>query len=428
MQLHIIRGVLIGLLAGPLSIGQIGSDTQNWAGVPVSGFRIQSVSVFGTYNSGPAGAGQVSTGTLVGGSSTGTSATFSYDRVSERTTVAATYTPTFVIQFENSERIQNHALSLGVRRNISPKWTLVVGASAVASRITEALFLPTPASSAPATFNQYPDAVLPLTTTSSTFFYGNRMLNAGVQSSITYSHSTRLTFHATLSGSRLEALPDSGQRSYAYRAVLTDTTAVAFGSGFSYSLSPRTQVSADWSSSRTISNLEDFYTHTADVSVRRSMSPKWFLNLHGGGGYVQPVRESYSLGGPRYQVGAGLGYKSHAHTFVASCDRSVSNTYGFGAGSSISTSGAWNWNRPGSAWSLSANFGQQWLPTTAFGNVSVWRAGAGATRIVGRHTVVTTQYAFLSESPVSGRAYLPGAQHVLQIAVGWLPANRPTRF
>ncbi len=250
-----------------------------------------------------------------------------------------------------------------------------------------------------------------------------------MQSGVTYSHSSRVSVHATLNGSRLEALPDSTGAVYRAGRVLTNSTVVAFSSGVSYSISPRTEISTDWSSSRTFSNLQDYYTHTAELSVRRTMSPRWFVDLHLGGGFVQPVRESISLSsGPRYQAVGGLGYKSHAHTFVASVDRSVTDTYGFGASSSLSSTGAWTWHHPGSSWSVNANVGQQWLPGSIYGNATVWRGTAGLVRVVGRHTVMTTQYAYLGQSQVSGHSYLPGAQQVIQLVFGWIPIIPSSRY
>jgi hypothetical protein len=153
------------------------------------------------------------------------------------------------------------------------------------------------------------------------------------------------------------------------------------------------------------------------------------LQIHSGVGIINPVRESFALPQkPQYQGGGGLGYKVHTQTFLASVERSVSDGYGFGATSSLSATGAWSWTQPGSSWSVTANFGQQWLTGSHVQNFNSWRAMVGLSRKLSRQTAISAQYGYLSASGLTAGPNALLGQHMVRMSVTWLPNRGATKL
>jgi len=448
MQREILLSVLATVLGMPVLHAQNSAiETLNPVSTAPGGLRLQSVSAFTTYYSGSASgyygsAPGASSGGLTG---TGGSATLGYSIFGEVTGISITYSPSFSTDFQGyGANSFNHSLSFNWRRRLTQKWTFALSSAGVISSVNEAIFMPTALANvagAPGSFGELSAAMVggkftngPLAailtgapvveSPAGILLYGRRFLTATVQSGISYAHSSRLTFHVSVSASRTQALKDSNVPAGSQSGnLLAHTTSGSGSMGISYSLTPRTQLSADWSSSRAFSNLQDAYANSAGVSLGHTMSERWFLQVHAGTGFIVGLREYHALPtGPQYQAGGSVGYRRLAHTFLVSVDRSVSDSYGLGAGASLSATGAWNWTPLGSSsWSMNANFGQQWLMGTGFNSINSWRASAGLRRMVGRYLAVSTDYSYLSGLPL---AFGPGSlrgQHMVRMSVTWLP-------
>ena len=62
------------------------------------------------------------------------------------------------------------------------------------------------------------------------------------------------------------------------------------------------------------------------------MGRRWFLQVSGGIGVMNPVRSTYVLPTrPQPVANASLGYRTLSHTFLGSYSRAVSDSYGLGA-------------------------------------------------------------------------------------------------
>lgn len=414
------------------------------------GIRLDNVSAFLSYYSvapqglfGSPGGSQINGETGVGGS-----ATVAYGTSGERSGFSIVYTPTYVarLRYANSNSV-NHALNLSWRHKLAPRWTMNWNASGVMTSASDALFAPMTLSNVTAISGSIADlaaaleagrltnsqaaAVLTgspvLESPAGLLLFGNRLLNASAGAGLSYAQSARLTFRIAFTANRLQALRDpNSPAGYQYGYQIAHSTMGSVNAGFGYSLSPRTQLSADFSTNRAVSNLQDAYTTMAMMAVERTLGTRWFVQLRGGSGFIHALRETRTLpAGPQYQVGGNIGYKTRSHTFLGSVERSISDTYGFGSSYSVSATGAWNWRRPGSAWSLATSFGQQRLAGISFEAINTWRGSAGLVRSLGAHTNISTQYAYLSNLRVLGA--LNGgqqAQHVIQVAVTWIPDRR----
>ena len=410
------------------------------------GIRLKNMSLFMTYYSvaPEAFTGGANGVSLMGDAGVGGSATLAYSRFRERSKLSIVYTPSYVKRLRYSDgSTPNQTLSLNWRRNLTQRWTYTVAASGIDMSLSDALFAPTRFAdvvAAPATFEELASAMVAgkftnnelaailtgapvLESPEKMLFYGNRVLSASIITGLSYSRSSRLTFYVNGAANRSQNLKDPNTPATVqptYLAARTTTESASMGMG--YSLSPRTRLGVDFSSSRTTSNLQDAYTSTSNVSLGRTMGVNWFLQIHGGIGVIDELRQYSSLpAGPQYQAGGSIGYKTHAHTFIAAIDRSVSDSYGLGAADSLVGSGAWNWRRPGSSWSMSSNFGQQRLTGTRFGDISTWFATAGFARRVGVRTAVSTQYAYLSNTGLVGGPNWQGSLHTVRVSIVWSP-------
>ena len=421
-------------------------DHVNPLGSDQGGIRLKSMSAFMTYYSvAPEAYGGGSSGIpLMSDAGVGGSATLVYTRFRERSKLSIVYTPSYVERLRYSTgNTPNHTLSLNWRRNLTARWTYTISASAVDTSLSDALFAPTRFANvvaAPATFEDLASAMVAgkftnnelaailtgapiLESPERMLFYGERVLSASIMTGLSYSRSSRLTYYVNGVANRSQNLKDpntSATIQPTYLASRTTTGSVTLGVG--YSLSPRTRVGVDVSSSRTFSNLQDAYTSTSNLSLGRTMGMNWFLQIHGGIGFIDPIRQYSPLPtGPQYQAGGRIGYKTRAHTFIAAVDRSISDSYGLGAGASLTVTGAWNWRRPGSPWSMSSNFGQQRLLGTKFGPIDSWFATAGFARRLGVHTAMFTQYAYLSNTRLVGGPDWQGNLHTVRVSVVWSP-------
>jgi hypothetical protein len=433
-------GAQQGVLANPASsaAGELG------------GFRIESMTGFLNYSSNLADIHLIPSGSNQDGWGAGITAVVGYSRFGERSGLQITYTPSYMASLQRAGgRSDSHMLLINWQRKLTPMLTWTVSGSGNISWFDEAIFRPTTLASivaSPATLDDIASAMnsgesadmasamvmtVPagVDSPAGLLLYGSRMLTSAVQTGFNYSRSSRLTMRVSLAGSWTEALEDSSRESDTKpQYLLPRSTAATADIGFRYSLTPRTQIGADMSTARIFSDIEDSYASDANFFLSHTVGSRLFFQLHGGAGIITPVRQSIPIvRKPQLETGGGLGYKASTQTFLLSVDRSISDSYGFGAASSLSVAGTWNWKRPGSHWTATGDVGEQWLNGAAVHNFNSWRANVGISRNMGPHTAISMQYAYLSSSDLTGGGSALPSAHMARMTVTWLPVASATR-
>ena len=328
-----------------------------------------------------------------------------------------TYTPSYTgrLRFAAWNAL-NHSASFNAARRFG-KWRFNVSAAADLSNLSEFLFSPTVFASVaavPVSFNDLAAAVLTGTFSNAqlaslltgaplvesparNLFFGERMFTSAVQTSLSYAPSPRLAITFSGSANRTQHLSDNqagvAQSSY----LIPKTTSAGAGLALSYSRSARTQLGISVISNRVASSIQDVYTTTTTASLGRTMGRRWFLQVSGGIGVMNPVRSTYVLPTrPQPVANASLGYRTLSHTFLGSYSRAVSDSYGLGASSTSSTSGSWRWARPGRSWWIESSAGwQQLAGGAAYANSSGWQgsraglAGRWEITLPSEHNVFT---------------------------------------
>jgi len=167
----------------------------------------------------------------------------------------------------------------------------------------------------------------------------------------------------------------------------------------------------------------DAYTTTSLVTLGRTLASRWLLQVHGGVGVINPLRQTYFLLSttPHPAAGGSLGYKTFSQSFLGSFDRTVSDSYGLGAATTSSAGVSWRGSRPGRAWWLESSAGWTQLQGNGVGNTSGWRATAGFGRTMGAHLVLFTQYAYVSYSGKLQNTRYGQDQSAARVSVVWSP-------
>jgi hypothetical protein len=230
--------------------------------------------------------------------------------------------------------------------------------------------------------------------------YGQRMFTTGAQTSLSYSYSPRLSISFQAGATRNQHVSQDQPLSVGNSYLLPNTTTGSAGVAVSYSLSPRTQIGGSISTVRISSSQMDAFTTTSQATMGWTFSRRWVVQLHGGVGVTNDVRQSsvQISSQPRPAGGGSLTFKSYEHTFIGSVDHTVSDSYGLGAASTSSAAFTWRWMRPGRSWWIESSFGWQQLQGNGLGDTSGWRTSAGVGRAIASHVSLFTQYAYLNYS------------------------------
>jgi opacity protein-like surface antigen len=187
-------------------------------------------------------------------------------------------------------------------------------------------------------------------------------------------------------------------------------------------------VGANVEGNRTVNHFQTAYITTANVSLGRKIGMRWILRLHGGGSYSALTQQTMGAPKTRQIVGGGsLGFQAHVHTLIASYDRTAMDTYGFAVGTNTILSGAWNWHRPGSRWSLTANVGQQQTRNTGFTSLSGWQTMAGVSTNLNPHATLSAQYVYFTSAGTYLGTYNNLAIHSVRVTLGWIPQTGAPR-
>jgi hypothetical protein len=333
----------------------------------------------------------------------------------------------------------NQTLTMSVSRTLAPRWEWRFSTAADLSSRDRFLFSPTlysTVASTRASFDDLASATLADRYTNNSqlasaltgapladspareLLYGERMFSAAARTSLSYSYSPRLSIHLHASGHRIQHVSESvGRSTY----LVPETTSANAEVGFSYSISPLTQLGASVITDRIVSDREDVFTTTSLFSWGRTFDRRWLVELRGGAAAVTPVRRlsSPGPGGALPVGGVTLGYRTFTHSFLGSWDRTARDAYGLGATASSTASGSWRWSRPGNSWWLQSSLSWQDLTGSATASTSAWMTNAGVGRTIGSHTAVLTQYVYSHYSGRLGAAAYNISQSAVRLSVIW---------
>ncbi len=370
-------------------------------------------------------------------------------RAGSDSNISVTYSPSFsrgttLLHF----RSFNHALSVSGGRKLRPRLGLNGSLNVIAMDYNQLLNGSTPLGNlagTPATFEDLSAAIItgnsqnpqlngltglsPVVSSPETsFLYGVRHLSMSAGMSLSYELSTRSHLNGGVSVGRSQVLGDQERAvvpGLPLAAQLRHTTGMTGGAGWSYSLTPRDSLSVGVSTSRVFSDYQDAFVSQVSASFGRRFNERWFATGMVGMGLFNPFRETLTQGAfRRLEWGASVGYKVYAHTFLGSYTDLVSDVFGLGARSSITSGGAWSWKRPGLNTSLSSTFGYSQLVGAAFPNFGSWSASLGVGHALTSHTVLSVSYRY-SQFPRYVYFYSPSnSVSGLMSSLSWSPSAR----
>jgi hypothetical protein len=255
-----------------------------------------------------------------------------------------------------------------------------------------------------------------------TLLLGDRVLSYSGQASLSYTHSSRLSFHLASFAAGGQTRLGSGSTVPQPNYVMPRSIGADAGMGMSYMLSPRTQMGIDVEENRISNHYQNGYTTTANASIGRKMGIHWFLRGYGGGSISQLTSQLYGTPSTRNVIGGGsIGFRTYRHSLIGSYGRSSTDAYGFALGVTSSLTVGWNWHRPGSRWSVFTSFGQQQIRNTGYESLSGWEASGGVAQSLNSHMQMTAQYVYLSNSGNYLGNITNLAIHSVRVSLSWAP-------
>jgi len=339
----------------------------------------------------------------------------------------------------------SQSLAFGYSRTLGGRWTASLSASGQDNTLAQYLFQPARYSTitqsatsfddfaAAFSIGQYSNAQIAsmltgapiLESPAQNLLLGNRILSYSVQTGVEYSYSSRLKLHLSSFSASGQTQSSGNDVNVRQNYVMPRSTGLNGGVGFSYSLSPRTEVGVDAGEYMVWNRFQSARGTSVTASLGRKMSRRWFLRIRGGGSDTQ-ILDYTASGKPiaRQLIGGGsLGTKTYSHTFVADYDRSSFDSYGFAVGTSIVESGSWQWQHPGSRWSTFASFGEQQLRNTGFLSISGWQAAGGVRVQLQREAAVTIMYSHLRSAGTYNGMYNEFSVDGIRLSLAWTPVQ-----
>jgi hypothetical protein len=417
------------------------------------GFRIDEVSLESSYYSAvtPFGApSQIGPGTPVFGADVGNTvaATISYHVRRPTSILEIDYTPSYDRYVRNSQlNRMNHELTITTSHpfHLTPRLTLDFDVNASITNARQYLFnfgnlnrtaasatsadelagsvVGTPVAGGGA--SQAAATAPTLDSAAQQLFFGNRILIAGVNSKISYAWSPRLNIGIDLGGSRYQHL-GGGEDIVASQPgagfLLNQTTTGIAGITASYSLSPRVEIGGDVTTSRNFSRQQQGFATTSTFRISRRMGQYWFSQVHAGvaiinvnGNVTQNSKE------PQYLVGADVGFKTRANTFLVSPQRTITNMFGV-VYNTTDVQATWIWQSQRRTWQLSSGGGYQSFDELPRSKVSAWRGTIALGRKLGSQLVGQLQYSQMRYSGGFDAGVYRVAQRGVMLALSWVPS------
>lgn len=425
-------------------------DEINFRAGELGGLHLVGVSAFGGYSTSayPQAGINLSAapglGNLGGDASYGATASLGWQRNRQNTNISILYSGTYdgMVRYSNLNAY-NQSLSISVARMLTPKWTFNFTAMGTDNSLAQYLFQPSSVSvltQLPSSFDdlaaavaigQFSSAQVASVLTGApvmqlpgrSLLAGDRILSYSAQASLGYALSSRLRLHfATFTAAGQTRIGGQQDNAAPANYVMPRSFGANAGVGFSYSLSPRTDVGVQVDGNRTVNHYQSAYVSSATGSLGRKMGMRWFLRVQGGGAYTLVTQNTIGTPKASQIVGGGsLGFQTHTHTLVASYNRAASDTFGFAVGTITAMSGAWSWRRTGSKWGLSASFAQEQTRNAGFTSLSGWQASGGISTALSPHTTLSAQYVYLHDAGNYAGVYNNYSVQSLRLSLGWAP-------
>lgn len=438
--------------------GQLGANTAfNPLNGTQPGVHLEGVSVYSGYYSSGSPSGfevPISSAFLPGPSAmTGVGATFGGSNSREKSTFTWSYSPSYFNLFYGNNQFSNngsldHRLSVSWTRKLGNKWILSASLNGFLANLEHLYFNPgvlSSVASLPTNFDDLAAAMLTGRFTDTQlaslltgaavqaspeqgYLYGNRIFNAAANVGLSWAPSERTSLSLVASGSRAQSANGLGTLGGASPSstpyVMPQMTRAELALSWSYSLSPRTQITSEASAARVFSRFQQGYASEGNFSIGRTMSRRWFIRAMGGLGKLNYSQQTYAA--PKvveYLYGGSLGFKTRSQTFLVAYNRSLGDVYGLGSGSTGFATVAWSWRPPGSSWSLMANAGYQELNNPTFRNTTSWLGGAGLARSLGPHIFVTAQYTYFQLPADLKTPGLMRSNNGVSVGMTWSPSG-----
>jgi len=384
---------------------------------------------------------------LTGRTSYGVSATAGWQRLHGRTNFSIRYTGGYQSSSYGVRRnTMQHSLFAGLTRSIGQKWTFDLSLSALEADLAQSLFEPSNLvllTQSGATFDdfaasqsvgQYTSIQNGLllggggaTPAVRSLLLGTRVLTYNLDATASYAATSRLTFSFgsfALGGQnrRNDPILDTPQ-TYVMPRTIGGTAAVSM----SYSLSPRTTISAGVTQTYTSTQYQKSTGTSPTVGIGRKMGRNWFLR--GTAGVYINERTQQSVGtapGSQATFSGSVGYQTRSHSLVATY-----NSAGLLIGDSAATigrntiyRGAWSWRPIRTAWNLHANYSHTDTSGTGFLTLKGWQGGAGVNRSLGWNMVLSFNYAYVTSSSNYLGKERQVSVNTARLSLGWAPRLR----
>jgi hypothetical protein len=443
--LFAVAGIFVLSCSGQELLDEINFRTGELAGLHLVGVSLYSGYSTSAYpQAGINLSSAPGVGNLGGDTSYGATASLGWQRHGEKTNVSVLYSGTYqgMAHYSNLNAY-NQSFSLSASRMLTPKWTFSLTASGQDNSVAQYLFQPSSVSvltQVPATFDdlaaaaavgQFSNTQVASALTGApvmqlpgrSLLAGNRILSYAAQAGLDYALSTRWHLHfATLTAAGQNRVGGQPENAAPANYVFPRSFGANAGIGTSYSLSPRTEVGAEVQSSRTVNRYQSAYVNSATASLGRKMGMHWFLRMQGGYTYSLVTQQTIGLPKTSQIVGGGtLGFQTHAHTLVASYNRTATDTFGLAVGTITMMSGGWNWRRTGSKWGISASFGEQQTRNAGFTSLSGWQATGGVTANLNPHMTMSAQYVYLQDAGDYAGVFNNYSVQSVRFSLGWAP-------
>jgi hypothetical protein len=190
--------------------------------------------------------------------------------------------------------------------------------------------------------------------------YGGFLLTATTGMSASYAATPRMHISVSVTGSRMQSLPDPFAPQSAF--LLNQTTSVGGSLAASYRLSERTNSYVSVTYARPVSSLYTTASTSVNAGLSRRLTEHWSASASLGTGYILPSHNGNSNQGFQrlgYQAFFSTGYRLLRNSFSGSVSRTVSDNYGLGASGTVSAAAGWSWAPLRAHWGLSA--GGSWV-------------------------------------------------------------------
>jgi hypothetical protein len=360
----------------------------------------------------------------------GGSATFGWFGGTSVRGLSITYTPSYFYSREGSYSVGttlSHSVILTSTAKIRPKLFLEFSLNGQILRANENLFstsLEGQTAVSSTSIDQLaakPSDAQTMQASASPLAVGTRYLNSAAALGLSYKATPRFSLNFRVGGARVQTLEGD-----ATDLQFASSTAVA-SAGFSYSISPRTQIGGEVNSRQIWSTSERARVTNMLGSVTRNMGRQWFAQAQAGTGLINSTnRVYYQAGGPQFVGGGSIGFKTNTHTLTATVMKSLADPYGLQGASTLNIGGGWNWQRPGRRWSLFASGGNQIVSVVNADSMNIWHANAGWNRSIKQETDLSIAYAYgtmlsgVLQTPYAAQ-YAFIARHGVQLTVHWHP-------